>query len=575
MKDDVLGELDRRSSRASTIPVPATPPAPGSADLREKMDQLVACVPRHAIRLVIDEIDGLGDRESPRARLLREALVEQFNSLRPMKARRLFTGLFEPFLVDDPVLYRSPEAVPGLLQRVDMGGIWQSLSRFGFPLLAIDVQERLDLLSQDELLDQVLLGDEAMGMRDRMRREAVKVLVDLERNRSLREEFLALANREALKDARSRSVQLSSKAVIDTSLLGFVRALLEDSAALLPMGERMRRDLVEIGPPETRRQSETDAQMARLGDFMREQRRACPARDPVEAAAWLPPLFALNTKKRVDLATRFLMEWGGTSNTTGHPLQLAITDHFLASCNTITDICQVMFSELRVLEGHTLALPEPLCKLLEQSIQRFEQSLDCLCRSDLIARKEIGYRARPQLLEVTQALNNLVLPITEERVRAALSARHGPVPDQSEILWLMRLIWRWGTALKMAGFANQDMVRLRSRLLEEGHLAFLQATRMDDPDEPPIPRMDHMVRINSLLATIGEGVAGWVSPVSHGLRQVVEHYLDEMEDIPPDASAIIESYVASVRLELKRSRHWQSPELIGVINRYDARGARG
>ena len=579
MSDDVLSELDRKTGRESPTAPPSAPlqtsaagPRPG--ELRQQMNQLVAAVPRHAIRLVIDEIDGLGDRESPRARLLREALVEQFNSLRPMKARRLFTGLFEPYLVDDPVLYRSPEAVPGLLQRVDMGGIWQALARFGFPRLAIDVQERLDLLSQDELLDQVLMGSEAMNMRDKMRREAVRTLVDLERNRTAREEFLALANREALKDARSRSAQLAAKAVIDTGLLGFVRALLEDNAALLPMGERMRRELNDASHPDAGQQYEPDQQMARIADFMREQRRNCPAREPLEPAAWLAPLYALNNKRRVDLASRYLVELGNISNAPGHPVQLGITDHFLGSCHTIMEVGRAMFGDLRVLEGHTLALPEPQCKLLQQAIDRFESTLGCLCSDDLISRKEVGYRVRPVLQDVTQTLNSLVLPITEERVRAALSARFAPVADQTEIIWLLRLIWRWGSALKQAGFANADMGRFRNRIAEEGHIAFLQATRMDAPDEPPIPRMDHMVRINSILTCIGDDVGRWASPVSFGLRQVVEHYLDEVDEVPPEAASIIDAYIASVRVELRRSRHWQSPELITVVRKYDNRRAK-
>ncbi len=552
---------DGRSGAAGTAAI---------AELRRHMDDLVARVPRHAIRAVIDEIDNTSVPNGERARHLRDALVEHFNRLRPMKARRLFTSLFEPFLVDDHVLYRAREPIPGLIQRVDMGGIWQALSRLGFPTLAMEVQNRLDDLSQDAILDQVLTGPEAMAMREAMRGEAARFLALLQTNRRAAEEFLILANREALKDARQRTPHLTVKAPIDVRSLAFVQAVLEDNAALLPLAERMRQDIAEIGAAGELRQAEVDGQAAMLVGYVREVRKACPARDMDEPVAWLPPLVALNIKHRYDVILRYVREYGGPMPGDNHPLHQALFGHFSACCTTIVQVIRAVFGDLAVQEGHVLSLHRPVRELLDTAVTRFEQSLAALSGAGFLSNRLIGPRIRPMLAEVSRALTSIVMPLAVERAQAATTARNGPAPDHDDLIWLLDFVWRWGATLGSVGYASPELQAMRTRMLDNGHAAFLQAIKIDE-DEDLTRRMDHLVRINRVLAAIGESIGPWISPVSQGLHRVVDYHLDVVDEIAPEAQFVIDHFIAAVRKELGRSRHWQSVDLVAILRLYESR----
>ncbi len=553
----------------------------GQADLRRHMDELVARVPRHAIRAVIEEIDSADSANAERVRHMREALVDQFNRLRPMKARRLFTSLFEPFLVDDAILYRARDPVPGLIQRVDMGGVWQALARFGFPTLAMEVQDRLDALSQGAILDRVLTGPEAMAMREAMRAEAARFLAQLPGNRKAAEAFLLLANREALRDARQRTPLLAAKAPIDLRALSFIQAVLEDNDTLLPLAERMRRDSAAApaatpaasAPAGEAHHAEVEGLAAMLVGFGRELRRACPARDADDPVLWLPPLFALNVKHRYDVALRTLREHGAPAPDDAPPLHQALFGHFSACCITIVAAVRGLFGNPEVRDGQALPALRPVRDLLEGAVARLDQSLAALSGAGFLSHRLIGPRIRPALADVSQALTALVLPVAAGRAQAAAAARNAPSPDHEDLVWLLALVWRWGAILRAAGYANPELQALRARLLEDGHVAFLQAVRTGE-GEDPARRMEHLARIDRVLGTIGESVGPWISPVSQGLHRIVEHHLEALEDgatLAPEARFVVERFIDSVRRELDRSRHWRSADLVSILRLYEER----
>lgn len=555
---------------SQTVSAPGAEPE-RPAELRRRVDELVSRVPRHAIRAVIDEIDNASAPNGERAAHLRDALVEHFNRLRPMKARRLFTSLFEPFLIDDPVLFRAREAVPGLIQRVDMGGIWQALARFAFPTLAMEVQDRLDALSRDAILDHVLAGPEAMDMRDAMRAEAAGFLARLPRDRRMAEPFLLLANREALKDARQRTPHLAAKATIDLRALSFVQAVLQDNDALLPLAERMRRDLSDTPATGGRRDVEIDGQAAVLVGFGRDLRLAGPGRGSDDPVLWLGPLFALNVKRRYDVVLRYLREYGApVAPGDSHPLHDALYGHFTACGTTLIELIRATFGDFPAADGHVLALHKPVRALLTDAAVRFDASLTALAGGGFLSNRLIGPRIRSMLAEVGRLLAVVVLPVAVERAQAALNARHRPAPDHDDLLWLLGFVWRWGAVLGSYGYANPELQSLRARLLDDGHIAFLNAVKLDD--ENLTARMDHLVRINRVLGTVGDSVGPWVSPVSQGLHRVVEHHLDMVEEIDPGARFVIDGFIEAVRRELGRSRNWQSADLVAILRLYESRG---
>lgn len=548
---------------------------------RRQMDEVVARIPMHAIRSVLDAVEGAPSPNGERARHLRDALVDHFNRLRPMKARRLFTSLFEPFLVDDPILYRSPESVPALIQRVDMGGIWTALTRYAFPGLAAEVQSRLDAMAREAMLDAVLASPDAMVMRELMRKEALDFLYTMVGDRKLTDRFLALANEEAHHDARLRTQYLGRKAPIDSDLLGFVRALLEHNEVLVPLTERMRRDIDEMrmgdmqgaGDPRSTapNPAEVDCQSALMVGFVRRVRDlGLPFRDQSQVLAWFAPLYGLNVKRRYDVFLRHVREHGGPAVRESHPLLRALLCHFNAACTTIREVVDGMFGDMDIQDGGVLSAPAPTRALLHEAVERFDRALTALSGTGFLASRSTGPALRAELAAVSRELTGTVMPALAARLQAAMNARHAPVPDHEDIVWLLELVWRWGRYLGNAGYANPELKSLRLYAVETGRLAFIQAMKAE-PQEKPAHRMAHMLRIRRLMAAMGETVDGWISPVSQGLHRVVFRYLEDVEKIADDEWAVIDAFVASVRSELSRSRNWQSADFVDILRLHEGR----
>lgn len=547
-----------------------------SSAFRRQMDEVVSRIPMHAIRSVLDAVEGAASPNGERARHLRDALVEHFNRLRPMKARRLFTSLFEPFLVDDPILYRSPESVPALIQRVDMGGIWAALACYAFPGLAAEVQSRLDTMARESMLDAVLSSPDAMVMRELMRKEALDFLYAMAGDRKLTDRFLAMANDEAQHDAGLRTQYLGRKAPVDGDLLGFVRALLEHNDVLVPLTERMRRDIDEMrlgdtqGPSDPR-SAEVDCQSALMVGFVRRVRDlGLPFRDQSQLLAWFAPLYGLNVKRRYDVFLRHVREHGGPAVRESHPLLRALLCHFHAACTTIREVVNGMFGDMDIQDGGVLSAPAPTRALLGEAVERFDRALTALSGTGFLASRSTGPALRAELAAVSRDLTGTVMPALAARLQAAMTARHAPVPDHEDIVWLLELVWRWGRYLGNAGYANPELKSLRLYAVETGRLAFLQAMKAE-PHEKPAHRMAHLLRIRRLMAAMGETVDGWISPVSQGLHRVVHCYLEAVDEIAGDEWAVIDAFVGSVRSELSRSRNWQSADFVDILRLHEGR----
>lgn len=209
-------------------------------------------------------------------------------------------------------------------------------------------------------------------------------------------------------------------------------------------------------------------------------------------------------------------------------------------------------------------------ELLDMAVERLDRSLNALTGTGFLANRSTGPAIRAQLAEVSRCLTATVMPALASRMQAAMTARHTPVPDQEDIVWLLELVWRWGRYLGNTGYASPDLKSLRLYAVETGRVAFLQAMKAEE-HEKPAHRMAHLLRIRRLMRAMGESVDAWISPVSQGLHRVVHAYLDQAATIAEDEWAIIDAFVASIRAELTRSRHWQSADLVAVMRLHEAR----
>jgi hypothetical protein len=225
---------------------------------------------------------------------------------------------------------------------------------------------------------------------------------------------------------------------------------------------------------------------------------------------------------------------------------------------------------MEIQDGGVLSAPAPTRALLHEAVERFDRALTALSGTGFLASRSTGPALRAELAAVSRELTGTVMPALAARLQAAMNARHTPVPDHEDIVWLLELVWRWGRYLGNAGYANPELKSLRLYAVETGRLAFIQAMKAE-PQEKPAHRMAHMLRIRRLMAAMGETVDGWISPVSQGLHRVVFRYLEDVEEIADDEWAVIDAFVASVRRELSRSRNWQSADFVDILRLHEGR----
>lgn len=553
---------------------------------RRQMDEVASRIPPHAIRSVLEAVEDGASPVGKRARHLRDALVHHYNRLRPMKARRLFTSLFEPFLVDDHILYRAPDTVPALIQRADMGGIWAALTHYAFPALAVEVQGKLDAMARETMLDAVLASPQAVSLREAMRREALTFLIGLATDHAAAERFLALANDEALQDAQLRTQYLGRKAPIDGDLLGFVRALLEHHAALAPLTERMRRDFEAMPKDGDSCPAAVDCQAALMVGFVRQVRDlGLPFRDQTQALAWFAPLYGLNVKQRYDVFLQHAREHGclgglgglgglaglaGPTMRESHPLMRSLLGHFHAASYTMRDVAEGLFADVDLRDGGVLSIRGATRDLLAEAVERFDRSLSALAATGLLAAPSTGPAIRAQLADLGRCLTATALPVLESRTRVALNARRTPSPDQADVLWMLELVERWAGYLAGAGVDAPDLTLQRRCAVENGRTAFLKATTVEG-DERPAHRMAHLLRIRRLMRAMGETTDAWIGPASPGLDRVVQEYLDRIPDITAEEWGIIDLFIAALHAERTSSPDEPSADCGEILRLHEIR----
>lgn len=545
-------------------------PPPGDPALRQQIEALVKRVPRYAIRTVIEEVERVSGANSPRALLLREVLVDHFNAMRPYKARRLFTSLFEPLLADDPILLRAVDPVPGLLLRFDMGGLWQALVQLAFPDLAIEVQSSLDALADAQILDQVLGSPAALGMRERMRTQAATFLTTLPGRRRVLDSFLEVCNRVSLHDARSRNPGLGQKISINAVHLAFVAEILVHNNRLLPELESFR--------AATAKSPTTDNEIYRQAraalNAQKKLRASCEGLTPDHPVLHLPALILLNNLQRFDVINKYMALLPAHAEWELLVLGRASTGHLVGACRTMVEVLKALLPPPAVV-GESLPEPELVVseaarQLLDVALERFDQTLHLLQKAEFASERRSSMHLREHMNDLAATLTGPVAALASQRAEMAALSRLRPSPDHADVLWMLDFLCRWGRVLSSVGYASQEVENLRVRVGQDVERAFQQALRFRENDTLE-SRMEHLVRLNQILHSVGSDIGAWVSAVSQNMQQIINYYLYRIDEPTEEELYVIHACIESIRSELGKSRFWQSPELVALVREYDAR----
>ncbi|AWK85924.1 hypothetical protein [Azospirillum thermophilum] len=526
--------------------------------LRSKIDELVSRLPSSFVYSLLSEIEGMDGEPTERVRLVRQYVIEYLNRQRTNRARRLFTSLFEAFLTDDDALYHAGGAVPGMLQRVDIGALWEVLSRDAFPLLAVEAQEMLDEMARSDVIDRVLRSPVAGVLRERMRAGALKHLDGLFANRKALDETVAALSRNRPRRTRLMSGFLDKTPPVDPSTLQLMRLVLTGAESSMKAVAEKLEGFSAIPAGDRERERMADGLLAAVENL----RERCG-----EEAALLLPLSVLTVKRNYGVVALYIRQ-SGVDFGRGDPVTAALTAHFLGVIRALTAALTVILKLNDRVPGSAIRPSGKEKARVEMLMQRLSQLIHAVAASGMIEDRRSEPVFRNAWQTASKLIGSRVAAVAMERTGQAAASRRGPVGDHADVVWLDRLVWTWQDMARDFGFETYDLVKWRETLLEELRANVEKAMKFEDTD-PLDERMEHLLRINRLSGVFGQCISAWIPTFSHNMVRLLSHRLEHAAEMAEDERAIVDDLVATARTEVGKSRYWKSHELMDLIELAD------
>ncbi|WP_035693742.1 hypothetical protein [Azospirillum halopraeferens] len=526
------------------------------AALRRKIDELVARLPPSFVYSLLSEIEQMDHEPAERVRLVRQYVIEYLNRQRTNRARRLFTALFEPFLVNDEALFHAGGPVPGLVERVDVGALWEVLSRDAFPLLAIEVQEVLDEAAAGDVIDRVLRTPRALDLRERMRVAAVRHLDSVLANRKTLDGLLTTLSRSRTRRTRMLSAFLDKPAPFAAETLELLRDLLAHADGAVALAARA----LERMPTACADQRERD----RLADALAADTAALRDRHPeADRLGALLPLSVLNVRHNHAVAALYIRGAGGDAAAAVAPVA-ALNAHYLGSLRALTaGLAGVLKLNERVPGSPIRPTPKDRARL-DGLAQRIAGLLEALNLAGLTEDRRTEPTYRLAWEGAARVIAGRVAGVALERCTVLASGRRHAASDHGEVLWLLRFLWGWYGMARSFELETFDLHAWRETVLEEMR-AHLERALKFEPGEPLDDRMAHILRIDAVCTVFDRRVTAWIPPSSHNMTQLVVHRLSAGAPASPEERALIDDVVAGARAEVARNRYWKSHELMDLI----------
>lgn len=536
----------------------------GEKALREKINTLVAKLPAGLVYALLSEIEQMDAQSPDKVRMVRGYVIDYLNRQRPNRARRLFTGLFEAFLIDDDALYHAGQTIPFAVQRADVGALWDALSHEAFPLLAVQSQETLDLMTRAELLDRALRSPAALELREQMRAAAVRYIDRAFANRKLLESFLAEMTRNRNRRSKLLSSHINRSPPFVAETLHGLRVILEMAADdVEDVAHRLA--AIPTAPPRTPEQCDLVADQ--IGDAA----GTLALSGPGDAAAALFEASTLNVRNAYAPVGRLLRR-RDVQSLRSDPLAVCLAGHFIGVARAFTAIIMGVLRLNERADGATIRPSSRDRARLDGLLSRLEQVVEAVGASGLRDDKLTEPQFQMAWDAASKIVNTRVAAVALERAALAAAARKHPAADQDDVVWLTGLVQRWRDVSVAFGLDAFDLVKWRETLLDEMRACTDKAMRFEE-GETLDERMEHLLRIDAVCAVFAQPVSAWIPPSSHNMNKLVVHRLNNAPHIGRAEQRLIEDVLSHVRGELKRSRYWQSNDLLEMLELADKRFA--
>lgn len=547
-------------------PFPGLPPLAGSdssghgdTDIRARINDLVARLPASLVYSLLSEIEDMEEQPPDRLRLVRRFVVEHLNRQRVQRARRLFTTLFDPVLIDDPVLYHAGLPVPGMLQRADAGALWEVLSHDGFPLLAVEAQETLDKAACDEPLDRVMRSPLAESLRARMRDAALRHLDSVHTTPKTMSAFLAALSRSRLRRQAMAQTAVERPPSFDPETLRLARQVLAAGdrplALVLERLDRLPASDTPRGWQDTANTLTED--VAALND------------QGAETVSHLLPLLAVHRRRMYGAAALYVTDHGVPSPQ-GAPVAAALTAHFVGACRAQAALLARALALQERLPG-TPIHPAPKDRDAIGALhQRIEDMMAAVRAGTLMEDRHTEPAFSLAWNALDKAVTGRVAEVALERAAVAAGARRAFPTDGAETLWLLGFIAAFGATAQRFALSTLELGQWRDTFLDEMHANLNRALKIG-PDDSLDGRMEHILRINRLCGIFGQRVSAWIGPTSQTMVRLITHRIQTGAALDAEEEMLIADFLETARTELGRSRYWKSEDLMQLVELLEQR----
>ncbi|MEI6985393.1 MAG: hypothetical protein WCK65_04620 [Rhodospirillaceae bacterium] len=500
------------------------------------------------LRFDADDLDRSGE--------VNLAFVEHLNKFRPQRARRLFTELFVPIWVNDPILQGGSIPIPGLIQKNDVAALWHQLCHTALAEAAHDAQVLIDHLATTMLVNDAIYTPDAISIFDQMRVTTVKALNHVLKNPAYTRKFLEDFNNNRKPDKNSSTYSRSNITPLDRTFLVFMRDFL--------MMRNICVSVLKIVPLPTSDQPddiETEAQaIAEVNDSLYNQldKSAC------HELQFLIPLIQLHTSRRYAAVSLYLHEQSGDI-AQNDVVPRALVGHLAAACSTLTTTLENALNIDGRLPSATIRLSRKEQGTAEEAMNRIVQLLPAVTLGGVLEMQ----RLMPQVInpwqECTKFITMRLARSLAQRTTTAFLSRAQPTTDHQHLVWLIRLIWRWYHLNRRHEFDSLEFfLKWQIALLEDIKVALTKAIK-SEPNETPGDRFDHILRLDEFANAVDLSIAPFLSVSNLYVVNIISHGITTMSPHDTAKLALVSGFLASCRQEVKKMRSWQSPELTDLI----------
>ena len=509
------------------------------SDKTKTVTALVSRLPTGAARALYGELAQIG--EGTQVSMVTRALAAKINAGRRQHGRRLFTQLFEPFMVADDDFLRPGFAGLGIVHPLDIGGLWSVATAGPVAALSRTMDERIPALADEKPLDLVLAMPELVSLQARARDE-VAAWLGGEAGRQPR--ALAAINRWRLDEARQTGLGFEPRALTQEDLLTF--------RALLLHGETLKPLVQDVAGGARNGGAARDIAARLFAHAIQDD-----GSEVAQMAVLMVPLAILHRRRDYRAVVPFLLQ--GPPAMQARILE-AIDGHLARVCGKIGDEASALAAAGPQVRGPLVA---PLRRQLALSAQvdHLDTLLAIYEEFELINDPRLGMRARNHLDQMVKIVERSLYPALIERCLAAGRTTNRALPDQDELIWALGLCIRWRAVIGRGMHWGTGHTGFKERVLEIVKGAFTEALA-ETGSFSPTERLSQAVRMMALAQPLGAHVASWIGLLDKGLVQTVIARLRVAEPLSSGERELVLAVVELAREELRRTRYWKDARLV-------------